>query len=136
MSGAKVGVLGAGAWGTALAQMLASDGREVLLWAREPELVEEINARRTNSLFLPSATLGETIRATGDLADAASCEVLLAVTPAQHLGAILAGLPHAPRSPLRSSAARYPPRCPSSRGRDRAARGAGRRARRRGAAPA
>ena len=97
MSGAKVGVLGAGAWGTALAQMLASDGREVLVWAREPELVEEINARRTNSLFLPSATLGATIRATGDLADAASCEVLLAVTPAQHLGAILAGLPHAPR---------------------------------------
>ena len=97
MSGAKVGVLGAGAWGTALAQMLASDGREVLVWAREPELVEEINARRTNSLFLPSATLGETIRATGDLADAASCEVLLAVTPAQHLGTVLAGLPHAPR---------------------------------------
>ena len=97
MSGAKVGVLGAGAWGTALAQMLASDGREVLLWAREPELVEEINSRRTNSLFLPSATLGETICATGDLADLATCEVLLAVTPAQHLGAVLSGLPRSPR---------------------------------------
>ncbi|MGV3555937.1 MAG: NAD(P)H-dependent glycerol-3-phosphate dehydrogenase [Croceibacterium sp.] len=97
MSAAEVGVLGAGAWGTALAQMLASDGREVLLWAREPELVAEINHRRTNSLFLPSAQLGTTIRATGDLADLARCEVLLAVTPAQHLGSVLAGLPRNPR---------------------------------------
>ena len=47
-SQAKIGVLGAGAWGTALAQMLASDGREVLLWARAEALVEEINAARTN----------------------------------------------------------------------------------------
>ena len=51
------GVVGAGAGGTALAQMLASDGREVLLWAREAELVDEINSARTNSLFLPSARL-------------------------------------------------------------------------------
>jgi glycerol-3-phosphate dehydrogenase (NAD(P)+) len=97
MSAAAVGVLGAGAWGTALAQMLASDGRDVLLWAREPELVGEINDRRSNSLFLPGAQLGETIRATGDVADLAACEVLLAVTPAQHLGAVLAGLPRNPR---------------------------------------
>jgi glycerol-3-phosphate dehydrogenase (NAD(P)+) len=96
VSEVNIGVLGAGAWGTALAQMLASDGREVLLWAREPELVEEINAKRTNSLFLPSASLAETIRATDDLADVARCEVLLAVTPAQHLGAVLAGLPRHP----------------------------------------
>jgi glycerol-3-phosphate dehydrogenase (NAD(P)+) len=97
MSEAKVGVLCAGAWGTALAQMLASDGRDVLLWAREPELVEEINAERTNSLFLPSAILAETIRATGNLADASGCNVLLAVTPAQHLGSVLAGLERVPR---------------------------------------
>ncbi len=51
----RVGVVGAGAWGTALAQMLAADGRDVLLWAREPELVGEINERHINSLFLPSA---------------------------------------------------------------------------------
>ena len=48
---------GAGAWGTALAQALASDGSQVLIWAREAELVDEINTRRTNSLFLPSAQL-------------------------------------------------------------------------------
>ena len=95
--GERIGVVGAGAWGTALAQMLASDGREVLLWALEPELVAEINERRTNSLYLPSATLAATIRATGNLAEASQCDVLLLVTPAQHLGATMAQLPSFPR---------------------------------------
>ena len=95
MSG--IAVLSAGAWGTALAQMLASDGREVLLWAREAELVEEINATHTNSLFLPSAKLSPGICATGDLADLAPCETILAVTPAQHLGRVLSTLPAPPR---------------------------------------
>ena len=89
----KLGVIGAGAWGTALAQALASDGTPVLLWAREPELVEEINTRRTNSLFLPSARLSDSVRATGDIADLAETKVLLAVVPAQFLGSVLAGLP-------------------------------------------
>lgn len=93
----KVGVLGAGAWGTALAQMLASDGREVLIWAREEELVEEINSTRTNSLFLPSAKLAHTIRATGDLAEMAALDTLLVVTPAQHMGSVLAAMPSHPR---------------------------------------
>jgi glycerol-3-phosphate dehydrogenase (NAD(P)+) len=92
-----IGVIGAGAWGTALAQMLASDGREVLLWAREPELVEEINASRSNSLFLPGARLAETIHATAEVAEAADCDSLLLVTPAQHLGAVLTALPAFPR---------------------------------------
>jgi glycerol-3-phosphate dehydrogenase (NAD(P)+) len=92
-----IGVIGAGAWGTALAQMLASDGREVLLWALEPELVDEINAERTNSLFLPAARLAETIRATGDVTEASACDILLLVTPAQHLAAVMAGLPSFPR---------------------------------------
>ena len=94
---AAIGVIGAGAWGTALAQVMASDGSHVLLWAREPELVAEINAARTNSLFLPSAKLAETVRATGDLADLADLPVLLVVTPAQHLARVLSGLPDAPR---------------------------------------
>ena len=95
MSG--VGVLGAGAWGTALAQMLASDGREVLIWAREPELVAEINSARTNSIYLPTATLAETIRATGDLAELGALDTLLVVTPAQHTGSVLASMPAHPR---------------------------------------
>ncbi len=92
-----IGVIGAGAWGTALAQAMASDGSDVVLWAREADLVEEINRQRTNSLFLPSARLAATIRATGDLAELADCPVLLVVTPAQHLARVLAGLPDAPR---------------------------------------
>ncbi|HMO68355.1 MAG TPA: NAD(P)H-dependent glycerol-3-phosphate dehydrogenase [Novosphingobium sp.] len=89
----KLGVIGAGAWGTALAQALASDGTPVLLWAREPELVDEINTQATNSLFLPSARLAGSVRATGDIADLAEASVLLAVVPAQFLGSVLAGLP-------------------------------------------
>ncbi len=93
MSEPALGVVGAGAWGTALAQMLAAEGRDVLLWAREAELVAEINEAHTNSLFLPSARLAPSIRATGDLADVAVCDVLLLVTPAQHLDATLAAMP-------------------------------------------
>ena len=92
-----IAVLGAGAWGTALAQMLANDGRTVLLWARESELVEEINRDRRNSLFLPSASLAPTIRATGDLAEVAEADLLLAVTPAQHLASVLGAMPAHPR---------------------------------------
>jgi glycerol-3-phosphate dehydrogenase (NAD(P)+) len=96
-SRAQVGVIGAGAWGTALAQALASDGSEVLLWAREAELVAEINASRTNSLFLPNAKLAGTVRATGDIAELGTLPALLAVVPAQFLGSVLAGLPDSPR---------------------------------------
>ena len=84
-----IGVVGAGAWGTALAQMLASDGRDVLLWAREAELVTQINQERRNGLFLPSAKLAPSIRATGDLGELAHLPVLLLVTPAQHTAAVL-----------------------------------------------
>ena len=93
----SVGVLGAGAWGTALAQMLASDGRAVKIWAREEELVEEINSAHTNSLFLPSAKLSQSVTATSDLADMARLDALLVVTPAQHMGSVLAGMPAHPR---------------------------------------
>tara|TARA_Y100000296_G_scaffold17271_1_gene20386 strand:- start:536 stop:1474 length:939 start_codon:yes stop_codon:yes gene_type:complete len=77
--------------------MLASDGRDVLIWAREAELVAEINSARTNSLFLPSATLSDTIRATGDLGEMAGLDALLVVTPAQHMGSVLAAMPEHPR---------------------------------------
>jgi glycerol-3-phosphate dehydrogenase (NAD(P)+) len=92
-----IGVLGAGAWGTALAQTLASDGSNVLIWARESELVGEINAARTNSLFLPGTALAPTIRATNALTDLAQLDVLLAVVPAQFLGSVLADLPKGAR---------------------------------------
>lgn len=92
-----IGVIGAGAWGTALAQMLASDGRTVMLWAFEPEVVAAINAEHRNPAYLPSAVLARTIRATGDLGDFAVLETVLVVTPAQVLGRVLSGLPRSPR---------------------------------------
>jgi glycerol-3-phosphate dehydrogenase (NAD(P)+) len=94
---APIGVVGAGAWGTALAQMLASDGRNVVLWAYEPEVVAAINVDRRNPLYLPSAALAPTIRATGDLADLADLATVLVVTPAQVLGQVLADLSQPPR---------------------------------------
>ncbi|AXB75736.1 NAD(P)H-dependent glycerol-3-phosphate dehydrogenase [Novosphingobium sp. P6W] len=97
MSAARIGVIGAGAWGTALAQALASDGSEVLLWAREPDLVAAINAEHRNALYLPSAVLAPTVRATNDLADLAALPALLVVVPAQFLASVIAGLPEGDR---------------------------------------
>ncbi len=89
---AAVGVIGAGAWGTALAAMLASDGSPVMLWAREPELAVEINTNRINTPYLAGITLAGGITATSDIADLADLPVLLVVTPAQHLAAALVSL--------------------------------------------
>ncbi|HMI19170.1 MAG TPA: NAD(P)H-dependent glycerol-3-phosphate dehydrogenase [Sphingomonas sp.] len=88
----RIGVIGGGAWGTALAQV-ASAGGEVLLWAFEPDVVEAINADHVNPIFLAGVPLSPAIRATNDLADLASCEALLVVTPAQHMRRILGAAP-------------------------------------------
>jgi glycerol-3-phosphate dehydrogenase (NAD(P)+) len=88
----KLGVIGGGAWGTALAQVAAADGEEVLLWAREAEVVAAVNGSRENSVFLKGVPLAATIRATGDLADLDRCEAFLIVTPAQYLRSVLEGL--------------------------------------------
>ncbi|MBN8520856.1 MAG: NAD(P)-dependent glycerol-3-phosphate dehydrogenase [Alphaproteobacteria bacterium] len=90
----KIGVIGAGAWGCALAQTLASAGKDVILWAREPEVVTSINDRHENRLFLPGVTLHQNIRATASLSDAAQGDILLIVTPAQHIRTTLEGLKH------------------------------------------
>jgi glycerol-3-phosphate dehydrogenase (NAD(P)+) len=89
----KAGVIGAGAWGTALAQTLSAQGEEVRLWALEPEVVEAINRDHLNPLYLPGIPLSPSLRATGDMADMADCDMLLIVSPAQHLRSILAGAP-------------------------------------------
>jgi len=87
----NIGVIGGGAWGTALAQVAATGG-ETMLWALEPEVVESVNAAHENAVYLPSIPLAPGIRATSELADLADCDALLAVTPAQHMRAVLGRL--------------------------------------------
>lgn len=84
-----IGVIGAGAWGTALAQVLAADGRDVTIWAREAEVVSAINGGHENTVFLPGIPLAESLQATEALADIAARDILLIVTPAQHVRATL-----------------------------------------------
>ena len=88
----RVGVVGAGAWGTALAQICAKAGLETVLWAREHEVAQAVNERRENPLFLPGVTLDGGVRATNDLADLARSDFILAVPPAQHMRATLQAL--------------------------------------------
>jgi glycerol-3-phosphate dehydrogenase (NAD(P)+) len=85
----KLGVIGGGAWGTALAQVASAAGEETLLWALEPEVVEAVNGRRENLLYLSGVPLNPAIRATSELAEVAHCDALLVVTPAQHMRSML-----------------------------------------------
>lgn len=91
-----IGVIGGGAWGTALAQVCARAGagkaRNVTLWARESEVVEAVNTRHENAAFLPGIALDPAIRATNALDELAHADALLMVTPAQHMRAVCAGL--------------------------------------------
>lgn len=85
----KLGVVGGGAWGTALAQVAATGGRETLLWALEPDVVDAVNARHENPVYLPGIPIDPSVRATSDLADLDQCDAWLMVTPAQHMRAVL-----------------------------------------------
>jgi glycerol-3-phosphate dehydrogenase (NAD(P)+) len=90
-----IGVIGAGAWGTALAAAAAIAGRKVTVWAREPEVVASINSTHENALFLPHVTLPDSVQATEGMSVAAQADVLLIGAPAQHLRAALVELePH------------------------------------------
>ncbi|MDE0203028.1 MAG: NAD(P)-dependent glycerol-3-phosphate dehydrogenase [Rhodospirillaceae bacterium] len=84
----RIGVIGGGAWGTALATVAASAGRTVTLWAREPDVLAAINDHHENRRFLPGVPLDPAIRATDNLSEAADADLLLLVTPAQNLAAV------------------------------------------------
>lgn len=78
----RVGVLGAGSWGTSLANLLAHGGHDVRLWAYEPAVVEAVNTGHENPLFLPGIALHPELRAFASAADVvAGCPVVLSVTP-------------------------------------------------------
>jgi glycerol-3-phosphate dehydrogenase (NAD(P)+) len=92
----RAGVIGAGAWGTALAQVCVRASLSTTLWAREPEVVTAITETGENSLFLPGVPLDKALVCTGDLADLAGSDLILMVAPAQHLRAALTAFaPHA-----------------------------------------
>ena len=88
----RVGVVGAGAWGTALAITAARAGSEVTLWAREPEVVASINGWQVNEMFLPVIELPDTIHAVNDLDAMLAQDALLMVAPAQYVRGTCEGL--------------------------------------------
>ncbi len=98
----RIGILGAGAWGTALAMTARRAGRGVVLWARRPQAAAEIEHARENAAYLPGLRLPEGIRVTGEISEAATCEAVFLTVPAQHLRGIAARLaPHlAPDRPV------------------------------------
>ncbi|HEV3242509.1 MAG TPA: NAD(P)H-dependent glycerol-3-phosphate dehydrogenase [Methyloceanibacter sp.] len=83
-----VGIVGGGAWGTALCVSARRAGRGVILWAYEPETIVEINEQHRNSLYLPGVSLDSAVKATAKLREVATCDFVLMVTPAQELRAI------------------------------------------------
>ena len=82
-------VLGAGSWGTALAQLLASNSHNVMLWMRDAAQAEAINASRENARYLAGAPLHDNITATSETPDFGAADVCLSVIPAQHTRAQL-----------------------------------------------
>lgn len=90
----KVSVIGAGAWGTALAQVAVRAGRDVTLWCRREEQAEAINIRHENPEYLPDITLEDRVYATTDLREAAQdADAVFLVVPAQHMRSVIKELP-------------------------------------------
>jgi glycerol-3-phosphate dehydrogenase (NAD(P)+) len=82
----RIGVVGAGSWGTVLADLLSRNGHAVELWAHEPEIVAQVNAQHENGVFLAGVRLAETLTATDDLARAVAGKGLVVVAvPSHHL---------------------------------------------------
>lgn len=92
---ATLGIVGAGAWGTALAQAAARAGREVVLWARDPAIVQAIERDRRSSRAFPDLALEPGIRGEGDLAAVLALEVVLLVVPAQAIRGLCRTCPKA-----------------------------------------
>ncbi|MGH7648392.1 MAG: NAD(P)H-dependent glycerol-3-phosphate dehydrogenase [Gemmatimonadaceae bacterium] len=86
----RCAVVGAGAWGTALADLLARNGHDVIVWAYERDVVDAVNARHANPRFLPGATISPQVRATASLGEATRGAALVVyVTPSHVLRAVL-----------------------------------------------
>lgn len=81
----QIGVIGAGAWGTALANAAAKAGRDVILHGRDPALIDAIEQTRSNEKYLPGIRLDDRVSATTDLSRVAAANAILLVTPTQSL---------------------------------------------------
>lgn len=87
----RIAVVGAGAWGTVLGDLLSRKGDSVTIWAREPEVVESINREHHNHLFLPGAPLASGMRAGGEIAEVVrDAEVIVSATPSHVVRAVMA----------------------------------------------
>lgn len=86
----KVGILGAGGWGCALACVLADNQIPVTIWAFEQETVADINNNHRNSVYLPNAELSPSIKATNSFDDLNDCDIIIISTPTQHIRSIVA----------------------------------------------
>ena len=87
----KVAVIGGGAWGTALADLLARKGERVTLWAREADVVDNVNRKHRNEMFLPGASLAPALRADGDIAAAIrGVETVVSVAPSHAVRPVMA----------------------------------------------
>ena len=84
-----IGVVGAGAFGTALAISLARDGRAVTLWARNPDHATDMIARRRNDARLPGVVFPSGLAVTSTIRDLANAETVLLAVPTQTLGRVL-----------------------------------------------
>ena len=86
----RIAVLGAGSWGTTLADLLARKGEDVRLWAYEAEVVEAVNASHLNPVFLPDSPLAPSLRAVGDAAEAVKgASIVVSVAPSHALRSVL-----------------------------------------------
>ena len=86
----RIAVVGAGSWGTTLADLLAKKSEQVSLWALEPEVAEDINTRHLNELYLPGILLCRSLRADTDLAAVVSeVEVVVLVCPSHVMRSLL-----------------------------------------------
>ena len=91
---ATIGVAGAGAWGTALANAAARAGRSVVLWGRDPQAIEAMRRSRANEAHLPGVELAAAVAPTADLADLGDCDAVLLVVPAQASREVAGALTH------------------------------------------
>lgn len=85
----SIGIIGAGSWGTALAEVLAENGYHPLFWTRSNEISHEINSNHTNSLFLPGTKLHKSITATSNIENLQSLDTIIITVPTQYIREVL-----------------------------------------------